>query len=52
MRFTAPPPPGRLSKFWRQYQDTETGEFIGWPAAMKLTKDKVISRLVLRKPAR
>lgn len=47
----APPPTTKRSKFWRQYQD-ELGKFIGWPAAMKLTKDKVISRLVLRKPAR
>lgn len=46
----APPPPTKRSKFWRQYQDTETGEFIGWRAAAKLTKDKVISRLRLRKP--
>ena len=46
----APPPATKRSKFWRQYQDTETGEFIGWRAAAKLTKDKVISRLRLRKP--
>lgn len=44
----APPPTTKRSKFWRQYQD-EFGKFIGWPAAMKLTKDQVISRLVLRK---
>lgn len=48
----APPPPGPKSKWWRQYQDTETGKFIGWRAAAKLTKDKVISRLRLRKVAR
>lgn len=46
----APPPPGPLSKFWRQYQDTETGFFIGWKAAAKLTKQQVVSRLRLRKP--
>lgn len=51
-KLPAPPPPTKRSKFWRQYQDTETGEFIGWRAAAKLTKDKVISRLRLRKVAR
>lgn len=44
----APKPPGPLSKFWRQYQDEE-GRFIGWAAASKLTKNQVISRLVLRR---
>jgi hypothetical protein len=46
----APPPTSAKSKFWRQYQDTETGEFIGWLKALTLTKARVISRLRLRKP--
>jgi len=48
----APPPTSAKSKFWRQYQDTETGEFIGWLKALTLTKERVISRLRLRKPNR
>lgn len=48
----APPPPSPKSKWWRQYQDTETGEFIGWRKVLTKTKDQVISRLRLRKPAR
>ncbi len=47
----ATPPPGPKSKFWRQYQDSESGEFIGWRKALTLTKERVISRLRLRKQA-
>lgn len=46
------PPPSPKSKWWRQYQDTETGEFIGWRKVLTKTKNQVISRLRLRKPAR
>ena len=48
----APPPPSPKSKWWRQYQGTETGKFIGWRKVLTKTKNQVISRLRLRKPAR
>lgn len=49
-RYPAPPPPSKTSKFWRQYQDTETGEFIGWAQVLKRASIAVVSRLRLRKP--
>lgn len=43
------PPTTARSKFWRQYQDTTTGGFIGWARARMLSAGQVISRLRLRK---